>query len=74
MLSSERKPNVVTLLLAFSLGVLLTLLVTSGPDDRYYVPFGPTGEKILDTRNGQVYAQTGGMDTWHVLVRKVGRQ
>jgi hypothetical protein len=65
------KSSVASLLLASALGVLLTLLLTSRRNDGPYVPFGPRGEQILDTRNGRVYAP-GAQGTWLVQVQKVG--
>ncbi len=65
------KNGVLSLLLAFALGVLLTLLVTSRFTAGPYIPFGTTGQQILDTRNGRVYVQGGGKETWHILVQGV---
>jgi hypothetical protein len=68
------KSNVASLLLAFALGVLLTLLLASRFNHGPYVPLGPAGEQILDTRNGRVYAKTAGRTTWHVFVQRVGAE
>ncbi len=69
----DRK-NVLRLLLAFVLGVLLTLLLTSGSGDGRYVPFGSTGERILDTRTGRVYAEVAGKHTWLVVMQGVNKK
>jgi len=68
------KGNVVNLLIAFSLGVLLTLLLTLRSTDARYIPFGLRGNKILDSRNGRVYAKTANRDVWHITVQKVGKK
>ena len=67
------KINTSTLLLAFALGVLLTLLLISRSDDGPYVPFGQTQKRILDTRNGRLYA-VGTDGNWIVSVERVGKK
>ncbi len=64
--------TVVRLVLAFALGVLLTLLLTSGFNNGRYVPFGDTRTRILDTRTGRVYAESNRV--WHVIVQRVGKK
>jgi hypothetical protein len=66
------KNGVLSLLLAFALGILLTLLLTSRFTDGRYVPFGSTGQQILDTRTGRVYARAAEKDTWLIVVQGVG--
>jgi hypothetical protein len=66
------KNSIQSLLVAFLLGVLLTLLLTSRPTQGPYIPFGAPGEqKILDTRDGRVYVHglADGKEMWHVFVQ-----
>lgn len=42
------------LAVAFGVGVLSGLLLSRSPEGRY-VPFGPEGTRLLDTRNGCLY-------------------
>ncbi len=66
--------EVLRLVLAFALGVLLTLLLTLRHTQGRYVPFGSGASQILDTRNGQVYGHSlkDGKEAWHVFVQGVG--
>ena len=68
----DRK-RVLSLLLAFILGVLLTLLLGPGSNNGRYVPFGNTGNQILDTRNGSLYASSS-RSLWVMRVQKVGEE
>ncbi len=65
---------VLTHVLAFAVGVLLTLLLASRFHGARYVPFDAARTRILDTRNGRVYAQGGGQEyrKWIIEVEKVG--
>ncbi len=70
------RSDVLRLGLAFALGVLLTLLLTSWPTNGRYVPLDPTRHEILDTRTGRLYGQghtAGGKEAWLIKVQGVGR-
>ncbi len=68
------KKEILSLLLAFFLGVLLTLLLSLKFNKAQYLPFGSGDNKILNTRNGCVYSKSesksGGI--WIITVNKVG--
>jgi hypothetical protein len=63
---------VLTHVLAFAVGVLLTLLLASRFHGARYVPFDAARTRILDTRNGRVYAQ-GEYGKWIIEVERVGK-
>ena len=65
-----KKQNI-HLILAFLLGVLLTLLLASNSNNGRYVPYGDRGT-ILDTRNGRVHTNSNRGGVWVVRVEKVG--
>ena len=65
------KKQIIGLLLAFLLGVLLTLLFGPNSNNGRYVPFGE-GDAILDTRNGRVHSNMNRKGVWGVRVEKVG--
>lgn len=67
------KESFVSLLLAFSLGVLLTLLLALRFNDARYIPFGSDGNRILDTRNGRAYSRAAEGKVWLLKVQKVGK-
>jgi len=70
---NKNEATLASLLAAFALGVLLTLLLTLRFDNARYVPYGQGGSKILDTRNGRVYGR-GVKGQWVLGVKRVGKE
>ncbi len=70
---NKNKALLASLLAAFVLGVLLTLLLAPRSGNARYVPFGQGQTQILDTRNGCVYAK-GVKRQWVLEVKRVGKK
>jgi hypothetical protein len=61
--------QIISLVVAFLLGVLFTLAIAPRNHQRY-VPFGEI--EILDTKNGRLYVKGGFKSTWILSRYKVG--